>query len=154
MEILKDAFVVYLGHHGDRGALAADVILPTPAYTEKSSTYVNTEGRVIQTSKCIGPIGEAKEEWKVFRVLSESFNKAIEFNNLEQLREKLLILNPLFSKLFDITKINKIDFASNDIIQEREINYNIKNFYMTDVISKSSETMAKCTKEIFNKAVS
>ena len=41
-----DTFVVYQGHHGDRGAARADVILPGAAYTEKDGTYVNTEGRV------------------------------------------------------------------------------------------------------------
>jgi NADH-quinone oxidoreductase subunit G len=38
----KGAFIVYQGHHGDRGAHAADVILPGAAYTEKDATYVNT----------------------------------------------------------------------------------------------------------------
>ena len=33
------------------GAARADVILPGAAYTEKSATYVNTEGRVQQTVK-------------------------------------------------------------------------------------------------------
>ena len=151
MEILEDAFVVYLGHHGDKGALAADVILPTPAYTEKSSTYVNTEGRVLQTSKCVGALGDAKEEWKIFRALSETFNESIKFNNLQQLREELLKSNPLFGELFSLMKISEINFGSQEVINEKEINYNIKNFYMTDVISKSSETMAKCTKEILTK---
>ena len=41
-----ETFVVYQGHHGDRGAARADVILPGAAYTEKHGTYVNTEGRV------------------------------------------------------------------------------------------------------------
>ena len=43
---LGKAFVIYQGHHGDRGAHRADVVLPGAAYTEKSGTYVNTEGRV------------------------------------------------------------------------------------------------------------
>ena len=34
-----------VGHHGDKGAYLADVILPGAAYTEKTATYVNTEGR-------------------------------------------------------------------------------------------------------------
>ena len=37
------------GHHGDRGALRADVVLPGTAYTEKAATYVNTEGRTQRT---------------------------------------------------------------------------------------------------------
>ena len=32
------AFVIYQGHHGDRGARCADVILPGAAYTEKDGT--------------------------------------------------------------------------------------------------------------------
>ena len=103
MEILKNAFVVYLGHHGDKGASIADIILPAPAYTEKSSTYINAEGRVLQTSKCHSPLGESKEEWKVFRVLNDFFDKSFQFNNLEQLRKKIIIENPLFSHLFEIS---------------------------------------------------
>jgi NADH dehydrogenase/NADH:ubiquinone oxidoreductase subunit G len=38
--------VVYQGTHGDEGAYYADVILPASAYTEKTGTYVSTEGRV------------------------------------------------------------------------------------------------------------
>ena len=151
MEILKNAFVVYLGHHGDKGASIADIILPTPAYTEKSSTYINAEGRVLQTSKCHSPLGESKEEWKVFRVLSDLFEKNFQFNNLEQLRKKIIIENPLFSHLFEISKGNDISFGSIKTIEQRDIFYNIDNFYMNDVISKYSETMAKCTKEILNR---
>ena len=114
---LENAFVVYLGHHGDIGASKADVILPTPAYTEKSSTYMNIEGRVIQTSKCHNPLGEAKDEWKVFRVLSDLINKKLKFNNLRELRNELtnnynqfLSLNELnLKKDLSFGKINKIN---------------------------------------------
>ena len=37
------------GHHGDRGAERADIILPGAAYTEKSATFVNFEGRPQRT---------------------------------------------------------------------------------------------------------
>ena len=151
MEVLNDAFVVYLGHHGDKGASVADIILPTPAYTEKTSTYVNTEGRVLQTSKCHSPLGEAKEEWKIFRALSDSFGNILKFNNLQELREKLLVEHSMFSKLFEKPSGNKISFGSKDLIKDKDINYNIENFYMTDSISRASKTMANCTKEILNK---
>ena len=61
---LDGSFVVYCGHHGDINAQYANIILPTPAYTEKSSTFMNIEGRTIQTSRCHNPLGDAKEEWK------------------------------------------------------------------------------------------
>ena len=153
VDLLKDAFVVYLGHHGDKSASIADVIMPTPAYTEKSSTYMNIEGRVIQTSKCHNPLGEAKEEWKIFRALSDSLNKNIKFNNLKELRKKLLLDYNQFANLYNFNSKSEIGFGNKKIIKDRIINYNIKNFYMNDSISRSSETMAKCTKEILNKIV-
>lgn len=41
------------GHHGDRGAARANVVLPATAYTEKYGTYVNFEGRP-QSTKVLG----------------------------------------------------------------------------------------------------
>ena len=55
---LGSAFVVYQGSHGDRGAERADVILPAAAYTEKSATYVNTEGRAQQTVRAVLSAGQ------------------------------------------------------------------------------------------------
>ena len=148
----ENAFVVYLGHHGDVSASIADIILPTPAYTEKSSTYMNIEGRVIQTTKCHNPIGEAKEEWKIFRVLSDLFEKNFNFNNLGELRNVLTSTYGQFALLNEVNSIGEITFAKNNKIENIKIKYNIENFYMNDSISRSSETMAKCTKDILNKA--
>ena len=149
---LENAFVVYLGHHGDISASIADIILPTPAYTEKSSTYMNIEGRVIQTTKCHNPLGEAKEEWKIFRVLSDLFEKDLNFNNLGELRNELTSNYGQFALLNEVNSIGEITFAKKNKIENIKINYNIENFYMNDSISRSSETMARCTKDILNKA--
>ena len=59
------------GHHGDRGALRANVVLPAPAYTEKAVTYVNTEGRPQRTKEAVPMPGDAREDWKIVRALSE-----------------------------------------------------------------------------------
>lgn len=53
------------GHHGDKGASRADVVLPGAAYTEKSGLYVNFEGRVQQTRTAVPVVGDAREDWKV-----------------------------------------------------------------------------------------
>ena len=71
MHALGDAFVVYIGTHGDAGAHRADVILPGAAYTEKSATYVNTEGRVQMAERAAFPPGEAREDWAILRALSD-----------------------------------------------------------------------------------
>ena len=62
---------MWQGHHGDRGALRANVILPAPAYTEKSVTYVNTEGRPQRTKVAVPMPGDSREDWKILRALSE-----------------------------------------------------------------------------------
>ena len=65
--IPQDAFVVYQGHHGDLGAQFADVVLPGAAYTEKSTTWVNTEGRTQLGRAAVPPPGASREDWKVVR---------------------------------------------------------------------------------------
>jgi len=151
-EILKNSFVIYLGHHGDISAQYADIILPTPAYTEKSSTYINMEGRVLQTTKCYHPIGQSKEEWKIFRALSEEFSNELSFNNLLELRKDILINFPITKEINKLPNISKLDFNSENKIESRKFDYNIENFYKTDVISRSSITMSKCSQEILGKS--
>ena len=70
-DLPKDCVVIYQGHHGDRGASMADVVLPGAAYTEKQATYVNMEGRAQETRTAITPPGLAREDWKILRALSE-----------------------------------------------------------------------------------
>ena len=151
LSILDAAFVVYIGHHGDTGAHIADVILPAPAFPERSSTFVNTEGRVMQTTKCFHPLSESKEEWKIFRALSNQFNNHLKFNNLRELRKEIIDNFPFLKELNILPKQDKINFGPSVEIKEKVIDYNISNFYMTDSISRASLTMASCTKEILNK---
>ena len=149
--ILEGAFIVYLGHHGDDLAQLADIVLPSPAYTEKSSTYMNMEGRVLQTTRCYHPLGVSKEEWKIFRALSNNFSQKLKFNNLSELRNEISNLFPVFKEINNLPSSSKLDFGSSTKIEDRVLEYNIKNFYMTDVISRASITMANCSREILNK---
>ena len=148
---MKGAFVVYIGHHGDSGAHIADIILPAPAFPEKSSTFVNMEGRVLQTTKCFHPIGDSKDEWKIFRALSNEINQNLKFNNLEELRIEIVNNFKILKELNALPQPQSLDFKSSQEIRSKTIEFNINNFYMTDSISRASETMAKCTKEIANK---
>ena len=152
MSILKNSFVVYLGHHGDTGAHIADVILPTPAFPEKSSTFTNMEGRVLQSTQCFHPIGDSKDEWKIFRALSNEINSSLKFNNLFQLRSEIIKNHQIIRQLNLLPEFKKIDYEFKNKIESKELEFNINNFYMTDSISRASETMAKCTIEILNKA--
>lgn len=70
-DLAPGAFVIYQGHHGDKGAEMADAVLPGAAYTEKQATYVNTEGRAQQTIVAVTAPGLGREDWKVIRAISE-----------------------------------------------------------------------------------
>ncbi len=99
MARLGDAFVIYQGSHGDAGAHRADVILPGAAYTEKSAIYVNTEGRTQMTARATFPPGEAREDWKIVRALSEVLGKTLPFDTVQELRAKLFARHPHLAEI-------------------------------------------------------
>ena len=82
----KDKFIVYQGSHGDRGAEVADIILPGAAYTEKNGLFVNLEGKLQNAYKASYPPGDAREDWKIFKDLSNLMKTPIGFSTLNQLR--------------------------------------------------------------------
>ena len=144
---LGKAFIVYQGHHGDRGAHRADVILPGAAYTEKSGTYVNMEGRAQLTVRASFPPGEAKEDWAIIRALSEALGKTLPFNSLDQVRSAMRKAFPSLGALDTVAKAEWKPFGAAGAISATPIRNAIDNYYMTDPISRASPTMAKCTEE-------
>lgn len=153
-DIPKDAFVVYQGHHGETGAALADVILPGAAYTEKSATYINTEGRTQVTRSATNPPQSAREDWKIIRALSDYLNAPLPYDDLYALRGRLGQIAP------HLVRHGVVEPASSDVaalgVQDLvtrnskaspvgiQLKNPITNFYFTDVISRSSPTMAKC----------
>ena len=95
-------FVVYVGTHGDRGAHRADVILPGAAYTEKAGLYVNTEGRVQIANRAAFPPGEAREDWAIFRALSETLGRKLPYDSLAQLRQAIFKAVPHLAGIDEI----------------------------------------------------
>lgn len=148
----KNAFVVYQGHHGDIGAHNADVILPGAAYTEKSAIYVNTEGRVQKTRLAVQPPGEAREDWKIIRALSGYAKAILPYDNLLQIRERIVSEWAHFGE-FDIAPDTKwVKFGKKGKLLKAGFTNPIKNFYMTDPIARASKTMAECSKEFVSGA--
>jgi len=156
MAALQPAFVIYQGHHGDRGAAAADVIFPGATYTEKSGTYVNTEGRIQRGVKAVSPPGQAKEDWKILRALSEKLGLKLPYDTLEEIHMRLVEVNPLFDELDSAQRAPWLEFGdgTDKILSSDPFKATIQNFYMTDSISRHSPTMAKCTQEILRRSMS
>ncbi|HET6159190.1 MAG TPA: NADH-quinone oxidoreductase subunit NuoG [Dongiaceae bacterium] len=145
MTRLGKAFMIYQGHHGDAGAHRADVVLPGSAYTEKSGIYVNSEGRAQMTGPAVEPPGEAKEDWAILRALSEKLGRTLPFDTLEQLRRALFKAAPNLQQLGATTPAKWESFGTSGAVTARAFQLPIANYYMTDPISRASETMAKCT---------
>jgi NADH-quinone oxidoreductase subunit G len=144
------AFVVYIGHHGDRGAHRADVVLPAAAYTEKNALYVNTEGRAQAAKQAVFPLGEAKEDWKIIRALSEQLGATLPYNQQGEVRKALAAYNSIFGNIGRVVPAEWKAFGAAGSLADQPFKATIENYYMTDPISRASATMAKCTQEVWN----
>jgi NADH-quinone oxidoreductase subunit G len=149
---LGEAFVIYQGHHGDRGAGRADVILPGVAYTEKDGAYVNTEGRVQLARRAVFPPGEAREDWKVIRAISGAIGRPLPFDALRELRRRMWEKYPIFAEPEVTTRASweplGEPFGEAGPVAGSPFEYPIDDFYRTDPISRASRTMAECS-ELF-----
>ncbi|CAO1636716.1 unnamed protein product [Parajaminaea phylloscopi] len=152
--IPADAFVVYQGHHGDVGAQYADVVLPGAAYTEKATTFVNTEGRTQITRAAVPPPGAAREDWKILRALSEVVNAKLPYEDVLDLRDRMFEISPTLVR-YDVVEPTSKAGAEAGLasLQSKAAKISgapllvpITNFYQTDAISRASPTMEKCTK--------
>lgn len=146
--IPNDAFVVYQGSHGDIGANLADLILPGATYTEKSATYVNMEGRVQVTKPVNAAVNNARDDWTIIRALSEVAGAKLGYDNLDQVRQRLREIAPHFNgPELQIPSLQSVNISEPEKLSGPIQPY-LKNFFMTDPISRNSKTMAECTKRL------
>jgi len=142
------ATVIYVGSHGDAGAHRADIILPAAAYTEKSATYVNTEGRVQRTQRAVPLKGEAREDWAIFRALSAYLGKTLGYDTLAQLRVKLGADHPVFLGLDYAPATTSASappaYGSAGALGTEAFKAAVTAFHLTNPIARASRTMAEC----------
>ncbi|GLD45528.1 NADH-ubiquinone oxidoreductase 75 kDa subunit, mitochondrial-like protein [Lates japonicus] len=156
-DLPKDSLIIYQGHHGDTGAPMADIILPGAAYTEKNATYVNTEGRSQHTRVAVTAPGIAREDWRIIRAVSELAGVTLPYDTLDEVRSRLVEVSPNLVRYDDVEEANYFKQANElakavnqDLIAAPLVppQLTAKDFYMTDSISRASQTMAKCVKAI------
>ncbi len=150
-QIHHESFVVYQGHHGDIGASRADVILPGAAYTEKDGIYVNTEGRVQFAKQATWPPGEAREDWKILRALSAVLGRPIPYDDVNALRSRIVRAFPHFAQLDTLIPAEWSAFGGEGKVDKAPFVSTVKNFYLTNVITKASLTMAKCSETLLKR---
>ncbi|KAF2351730.1 NADH:ubiquinone oxidoreductase subunit G [Trinorchestia longiramus] len=147
--------VIYQGSHGDAGAAMADIVLPGATYTEKTATYMNTEGRAQTTHAAITPPGLAREDWKIIRAISEVAGVALPYDELDELRGRMADISPNLTRYGEKEEANY--FAQAAALAQsigsgrvdssavlRSSLQQLEDYYMTDVVSRASPTMAKC----------
>lgn len=160
--IPRDAFVVYQGHHGDKGAEYADVVLPGAAYTEKAATWVNTEGRTQLGRAAVPPPGAAREDWKIVRALSEVVGATLPYDTTGEIRDRLWDVSPTLVRYGDLEQPSQVLAGLSALKAQASREGDLRkgftgartgafakplsDFYRTDPISRASVTMGKCAK--------
>ena len=144
-----DSIVVYVGHHGDKGAHAADIILPAAAFSEKAGTYVNTEGRVQYAEQAVFAPGDAREDWTILRALADALGVSVGFDSFAELRAAMIKAVPALGAegLAAYGALPKAEKAKAAGAIEA---YPIKDFYLTNPIARASETMQRCSAELLH----
>ena len=134
----QNEFIIYIGSHGDKGAEIADLILPGAAYTEQDGYYTNLEGKIQKAFQASYPPGDAKEDWTILNELSELLKRKKIFKNKDELIDSLMNYLNLKKNIKDITDISIPNFI------EEKINLDLNDYYLSNVIARSSKTMSEC----------
>ena len=142
---LKNSFNIYIGSHGDRGAHIADIILPAATYLEKSSLFVNMEGRIQRTNKISNPVGIAKEDFVIINELRKALGFKY-FAEKQDFYDDLVARYSVFASGEELVKDNLLHSYKKGILNKTEEFIDIiDDFYMSNVIARNSKTMALCS---------
>jgi NADH-quinone oxidoreductase subunit G len=147
--IAPGTFVIYQGHHGDRAAARADVVLPGATYLEKDGTYVSTEGRVQRGRRAVFPPGEAREDWRILRAASELLGHALPYDDLAAIRARLVAVNPSFARVDETPAPAALAATpSGDAGQLGTAPFTlaITDYWQADVFGRASDVMAECAR--------
>jgi len=144
--VKKNEFVIYQGSHGDKGAECADIILPGSAYTEQDGYYTNLEGKIQKAFKASYPPGDAKEDWQIINELAEFMNNRKLFNDKEELDSSMLN----YLKLQSEKQTEQNNNNSNSDFNNENLKIEIKDYYFSNVVAKSSKTMIECNNAKMN----
>ncbi len=88
----------------------------------------------------------------ILRALSEELGTPLPYDSLDEVRTRIAELAPHLIK-FDVIENSGFEeialkSGKNNKINKTPLTDNVDNFYQTDVISRNSSIMARCTKEL------
>ncbi|AWD33380.1 NADH-quinone oxidoreductase chain G [Candidatus Fokinia solitaria] len=141
--IADDVFVVYIGHHADKAIRRADLVLPSPAYSEKKAMYVNLEGRLQSTYQAVPPLGVSKQEWMIVTEIAERLKIELNFHSLEDVRAKIAMKSDFLKQenMHRVLERKDVTIPRVASLKKRDLTYPVSNFYAGDQISNNSLAM-------------
>jgi NADH-quinone oxidoreductase subunit G len=145
IDIAAGPFVIYQGHHGDRGAHRADLILPGAAYPEQPGLFVNTEGRVQMAFRAGFPPGDAREDWAILRAVSGRMGTPLPFDNLDQLRRTLFEAHPHLAELDRVAEPEWRPVPAGEM-GDAPFRSTVRDHYLSNPVARASETMAELSR--------
>lgn len=143
-DLQKAKKIIYIGTNHGPYADIAHVVLPAAAYTEKSALWANTEGRVQEGLKAVAAPMQAKEDWKIFRALSEQIADALPFDTQAQLREKIVEGAPQYGAVGQATPAKWTSFGLAGEVRDEPFVAPVTQFYKTNEIMRASQVMTEC----------
>ena len=96
--------------------------------------------------RAVFPPGDAREDWSIFRALSELLGRPLTFDNFDQLRAAMIADHPQLG----VDGIIDLPWSPPklDAKVQGPVNYPIQDFYLTNAICRASPTMHRCSEEI------
>ena len=92
------------------------------------------------------PPGDAREDWTIFRAVSEMLGKPLPFDRFDQLRAAMIADHPQLG----VDGVIDWKWAPPKLSADASgpIAYPIKDFYLTNALCRASPTMQRCSEEL------
>nr|YP_010835001.1 NADH dehydrogenase subunit 11 [Cryptomonas gyropyrenoidosa]WFQ82676.1 NADH dehydrogenase subunit 11 [Cryptomonas gyropyrenoidosa] len=150
---ITSKFTIFHGHHGCQNAQNADIILPSPSFLEKTSLFVNCEGRYQYSRRATLPLNHSQTISFVFLSTLNKLSHLFTANNTYSDFETTLpitkyVINKPYNCFFKVFHpLNTTIVFENFYLASSMF----ENFYNTNIITQVSLNMSKCSKHLLNK---
>ena len=104
-----------------------------------------SEGKIQKAYKASYPPGDAKEDWQIINELAEFMNNRKLFNDKDELESSMFN----YLNLQKEKQVNEINNSTNEFKNEN-LTINVKDYYFSNVIARSSKTMVECNNSKLN----
>lgn len=143
---LEGKFIIYQGHHGCEVAHYADILIPVPAFTEKTATYINTEGRAQIAKKAVSKLYMSRDDTNVINSIIKMVDHAFDIEKSEREFKKLDIFSNIGKRVKNIFNQSGLCIDKDKFIMSKaRIVFNMagkRSFYITNSIARFSNAMA------------